>query len=113
MLQHKFSNAAKEDIAAIVHYTELVHDWDTYLRYQKLIPICIGNLKDNPQSIGVQCTHRSNIFRYHISYGKQQAKEADSQIKAPKHYIFFEVTEDGVLHILRVLHERKEFTNHL
>ncbi len=80
MLQHKFSELAKEDIADIIDHAEHVHDWEAYLLYQRLIRICIGNLLTSPQSIGVQYTHRSNIFRYHINHGKSQAKKEGVQI---------------------------------
>ena len=73
MLQHKFAELVKEDIVDIIDHAELVHDWEAYLRYQRLIRICIGNLLENPQTIGVQYTNRDRIFRYHITHGKQQA----------------------------------------
>ena len=54
---------------------------------------------------------RSSIRSFHIRYARPSAGGA--KVRKPVHVLYYRVAEEGVIEIIRVLHERMEPSRHL
>jgi toxin ParE1/3/4 len=54
---------------------------------------------------------RSGIRSFHIRYARRSAEGA--KVRKPVHVLYYRVAEEGVIEIVRVLHERMEPSRHL
>lgn len=54
---------------------------------------------------------RSGIRRFHIRYARRSAEGLT--VRKPAHVLYYRVAEEGVIEIVRVLHERMEPSRHL
>jgi toxin ParE1/3/4 len=54
---------------------------------------------------------RSGIRSFHVRYARRSAEGA--KVKRPVHVLYYRVAEEGVIEIIRVLHERMEPSRHL
>ena len=54
---------------------------------------------------------RSGIRSFHVRYARRSGEGA--QVRRPVHVLYYRVAQDGVIEIVRVLHERIEPSRHL
>ena len=54
---------------------------------------------------------RSGIRSFHVRYARHAAEGAT--VRRPVHVLYYRVAEEGVIEIIRVLHERMEPSRHL
>ena len=54
---------------------------------------------------------RSGIRSFHVRYARRSAEGAT--VRKPVHVLYYRVAEEGVIEIVRVLHERMEPSRHL
>ena len=54
---------------------------------------------------------RSGIRSFHVRYARRSAEGAT--VRRPVHVLYYRVAEEGVIEIIRVLHERMEPSRHL
>ena len=112
MLNYRIAAAAQRDLEELVAYTaerfgELALD-----RYLRLLDVAIGNLRMDPQCVGVR-VFSETLRSYHLSICKEQARTTMGVVKNPRHLIFFRLGQDGVLEIVRLLHDSMDFERHL
>lgn len=100
---------ARSDIKNILKYSLENHGQKTADAYQNLIEAAFKQLQSDPYRPSSQIRHEigDNIRSYHISLAKISAQ---SQIKSPRHVIFYFTVEDNALVISRILHDRQEPT---
>jgi toxin ParE1/3/4 len=54
---------------------------------------------------------RSGIRSFHVRYARRSAEGGN--VRRPVHVLYYRVAEEGVIEIIRVLHERMEPSRHL
>jgi len=54
---------------------------------------------------------RSGIRSFHVRYARHSAK--GGTVRKPVHVLYYRVAEEGVIEIVRVLHERMDPSRHL
>jgi toxin ParE1/3/4 len=54
---------------------------------------------------------RSGVRSFHVRYARRSAEGA--RVRRPVHVLYYRVAEEGVIQIIRVLHERMEPSRHL
>ena len=54
---------------------------------------------------------RSGIRSFHVRYARRSSEGAT--VRKPVHVLYYRVAEEGVIEIIRVLHERMEPSHHL
>ena len=54
---------------------------------------------------------RSGIHSFHVRYARRSAGGA--KVRRPVHVLYYRVAEEGVIEIVRVLHERMDPSRHL
>ena len=54
---------------------------------------------------------RSGIRSFHVRHARRSAQGA--KVRRPVHVLYYRVAEEGVIEIIRVLHERMEPSHHL
>ena len=54
---------------------------------------------------------RSGIRSFHVRHARRSAQGA--KVRRPVHVLYYRVAEEGVIGIIRVLHERMEPSHHL
>ena len=54
---------------------------------------------------------RSGIRSFHIRYARRSAEGA--KVRSPVHVLYYRVAKEGVIEIVRVLHERMDPSRHL
>ena len=54
---------------------------------------------------------RSGIRSFHVRYARRSAEGA--KVRRPVHVLYYRVAEQGVIEIVRVLHERMDPSRHL
>jgi toxin ParE1/3/4 len=53
---------------------------------------------------------RSGIRSFHVRHAR---RSAEANVRRPVHVLYYRIAQDGVIEIVRVLHERMEPTGHL
>ena len=54
---------------------------------------------------------RSRVRSFHVRYARRSADTAE--VRRPVHILYYRVAQDGVIEIVRVLHERMDPSRHL
>ncbi|MCB1097741.1 MAG: type II toxin-antitoxin system RelE/ParE family toxin [Verrucomicrobiae bacterium] len=112
MLDYRVSDAAQRDIENLTGYTaerfgELALD-----RYLRLLDVTITKLRSDPERPGIR-NFSGKVRKCHLSLWKEDAKMSHGVVKHPRHVLFFQIADDGVLEVIRVLHDSMDFASHL
>ena len=97
------SSRAKADITGVLRYTKERWGEAKAREYRELIRDALNAIADDPTSGKLRVEARPGVLSYHI---KQPAKNA-------RHVIFYRVASDGVIELIRVLHDSMDFERHL
>ncbi|MCB1095904.1 MAG: type II toxin-antitoxin system RelE/ParE family toxin [Verrucomicrobiae bacterium] len=112
MLDYRISDAAQRDIEDLTGYTaerfgELALD-----RYLRLLDVTITKLRSDPERPGIR-DFSGKVQKCHLALWKEEARMSHGVVKSPRHVLFFQIADDGVLEIIRVLHDSMDFEAHL
>lgn len=115
MPQYRISNPARTDIVDILRLSQTQFGDQARQRYQALILAALQALADTPNRIG---SHKRDelapgLRSYHLVYSRQQAKHLHGTVKGPRHIVFYRVANDGVIEVVRLLHDAMEVQFHL
>ena len=113
MARYRLSGLAKADIAAILKTSREQHGEQARIRYRALLTAALRRIANNPG--GVSTLDRAELLpgirSFHIRHSRSDSNEAS--VAYPVHVIFYRVSEQDVIDIVRVLHERMEPSRHL
>jgi len=112
MLPLHLTNAAIEDIAGIWHYTATTYDRRHARAYSSLIKVAIRDIREDPSRPTTQARDELvyGVRSYHVRLCKHRVSP---RIGNPRHLIFYTITPDDYVLVLRVLHERMDFKRHI
>ncbi|MEE5093495.1 type II toxin-antitoxin system RelE/ParE family toxin [Pseudomonas alliivorans] len=84
-------------------------------RYQALILAALQALADTPYRIG---SHERDelapsLRSYHLVYSRHQAKHPHGTVKSPRHVVFYRVSNDEMIEVVRLLHDAMDVQLHL
>ncbi|MFT5387702.1 MAG: toxin ParE1/3/4 [Candidatus Omnitrophota bacterium] len=111
----KISDAARQDVANILTYTNDQFGTQIQKKYSRLIQQAIKDVQEDPERPGVKRRPEiCDIARtYHIFYSRDNTKSRGNTIKKPRHLLLFRISEDNELEIGRILHDSMELELHL
>ncbi|MGE7957486.1 type II toxin-antitoxin system RelE/ParE family toxin [Pseudomonas sp. NPDC089530] len=115
MPQYRISNAAHTDVVDILRFFQAQFGDQARQRYQALILTALQDIAGTPYRMG--CHDRAELApglrSYHLIYSRQQAKQPHGTVKSLRHIVFYRVTNDEVIEVVRLLHDALEVQMHL
>lgn len=113
--RYRITATARADIVATLRYSHVQFGGPARLRYQSLIYTALSNVAISPKRIG--SADREDIFfglrSYHLHHARDCSKTGLGAVGRPRHVVFYRIADDGVVEILRMLHDGMEATLHL
>jgi len=112
MARYRLSGPAKTDIAEILNTSEERHGREARIRYRALLTAAMRRVAADPQGLSIAARDEllSGVRSFHIRHSRDESREAP--VANPVHVIFFRVAQQGVVEIVRVLHERMDPGRH-
>ncbi len=107
------SAAAECDIEDILYWTSHAFGAVGRKRYEALIQNAFIALACDPNCLGTRPRDDigKGIRSFHLSSSRKSTKTRP-QVAKPRHLVFFQMT-DGVVNVLRLLHDSMDFAQHL
>jgi toxin ParE1/3/4 len=107
MPQYRITNAARADIVDILRLSQTQFGDHARQRYQAQILAALRALASTPYRIGSYDRHElaPGLRSYHLIYSRQQAKQTHGTVKSPRHIVFYRVENDGLIEVVRLLHD--------
>lgn len=115
MLRIVVAPAAEEEIRSILAWSNDNFGAAACQRYDALLRRAIKDLAANPDRAGV-CKRPElgvAVRTYHLQNSRAHVPTNVGRVQAPRHFLIFRVTDDGVLHVARVLHDSMDLNQHL
>lgn len=113
MARYRLSDPAKADIASALRNSETMHGSEARVRYRALLTAALRRIAFDPQ--GLSTVDRGELFAglrsLHIRHCRAESREAP--VGDPVHVIFYRAREQGLVEIIRVLHDRMEPSLHI
>jgi plasmid stabilization system protein ParE len=99
------SDAAEADFGHIILWTEGRFGTEQSRRYAEAIRAALGRLSQGPSAIGVKpnADIAREIYSLHV----------DRLHRRARHVVFFRVSGEREIEIIRILHDGMDFTQHL
>ncbi len=109
------SREARADVKNILKLTLKDFGPQARLRYNELIYQALDDIAENPDRIGSQKQRLrgKDFLTYHLKHSKEKARTDKGIVKQPRHIIFYLKKEGKTLKIVRILHERRDFSRHI
>lgn len=115
MLRFILSPAAERDVASILAWTNEHFGEQARLRYEALLVQAMVDVAEKPDRPGNAV--REEISRhartYHIEYSRTHVDAAVGQVRRPRHFLIYRITDERHLEIGRVLHDSTDLASHL
>ena len=109
------SQAAQDDIAAILSTTTETFGAEARRRYEKLLVVALRDIASDPKRIGVkqhpECGE--GVWSYHLRHSRDRARHDGFVVRSPRHLILFREVEPELLGVGRVLYDAMEIERHL
>ena len=82
-------------------------------RYAAVLAVAMRQIADQPEGplTKKRPELRSGIRSFHVRHTRRSAQNVP--VRRPAHVLYYRVAQDGVIEIVRVLHERMEPRRHL
>ena len=113
--RYRITATARADIVATLRYSHVQFGGPARLRYQLLISTALSDVASSPRRVG--SADREDIFSglrsYHLHHAKDRTKTESGAVGRPRHVVFYRIADDGVVEILRMLHDGMQATLHL
>ena len=109
----RLTGAARNDIKAILRFSEREFGETTRTRYKALLDRALLDLAEDPGRAGVKEASdlRVGHFLYHLRHVKIQIDGA--AIRRPRHFITFRFGVKDEIIVLRILHDQMMLRRHL
>jgi toxin ParE1/3/4 len=113
MARFRLARPAQVDLANILATSAERWGAEGRQRYAAVLAAAMRQVADQP---GGPLTKkrpelRSGIRSFHVRYTRRSAE--DATVRGPVHVLYYRVAQEGVIEIVRVLHERMEPSRHL
>lgn len=101
---------ARRDIDAILRRSTTVFGEDAAERYRTLLIRALQDIRADPFCRGIRLVHtrRQSVLLYAL----RSVRMPVAPVRQPRHFLAFQ-HKDGVVTVLRVLHERMDLPAHL
>ncbi len=107
--------AAKQDMEAVLRWTQEEWGEQARLRYEALLVRAVIDVATNPDLLG--SSRRPEIAAsartYHLTHSRTHVAIEVGRVKRPRHFLLYRTRRDGIVEIGRVLHESMDIAKHL
>lgn len=113
MAQFRLARPAQIDLANILATSANRWSPEGAQRYATILAAAMRQVADDPESplTRKRADLRSGIRSFHIRYTRRSAGAA--KVRRPVHILYYRVAQEGVIEIVRVLHEKMDPNRHL
>jgi toxin ParE1/3/4 len=113
MARYRLSEPAKADIAAILRDSEERHGAQARIRYRALLSAALRRIAGDPNGISTseRIEFGAGIRSFHIRHSRDDS--AERPVGNPVHVIFYRAPAQGLVEVIRVLHDRMEPGRHI
>ena len=113
MARFRLARPAQIDLANILATSAERWGSEGRQRYAAVFGAAMRQIADQPEGplTKKRPELRSGIRSFHIRYTRRSAE--DPTVRRPVHVLYYRVAQEGVIEIVRVLHERMEPRRHL
>jgi toxin ParE1/3/4 len=113
MARFRLARPAQLDLANILSASADRRGAEGQQRYAALLAAAMRQVAAEPDApLTTKRSHlRSGIRSFHVRHSRRSAEAA--HVRRPVHVLYYRVAEEGVVEIVRVLHERMEPSRHL
>jgi len=107
--------AAEEDITAILGWSAETFGDAASRRYAALIVQAIMDLAKQPTRAGVHERPEISVrlCSYHLAHSRVRIRNVEERVAAPRHFVMFRIRNDGVLEIVRILHDSMDLARYV
>jgi toxin ParE1/3/4 len=113
MARFRLARPAQIDLANILAISAERWGAEARQRYAAVLAAAMRQVADQPEGplTKKRPELRSGIRSFHVRYTRRSAE--DATVRRPVHVLYYRVAQEGVIEIVRVLHERMEPSRHL
>ena len=113
MARFRLARPAQIDLANILATSAERWGADGRQRYAAVLAAALREVADQPEGplTKKRPELRSGIRSFHVRYTRRSAE--DATVRRPVHVLYYRLAQEGVIEIVRVLHERMEPSRHL
>jgi toxin ParE1/3/4 len=113
MARFRLARPAQIDLANILATSAERWGAEGRQRYAAVLAAAMRQVADQPEDplTKKRPELRSGIRSFHVRYTRRSAENAT--VRRPVHVLYYRVGQEGVIEIVRVLHERMEPSRHL
>jgi toxin ParE1/3/4 len=113
MARFRLARPAQVDLANILATSAERWGAEGRQRYAAVLAAAMRQVADQPEGplTKKRPELRSAIRSFHVRYTRRSAE--DATVRRPVHVLYYRVAQEGVIEIVRVLHERMEPSRHL
>jgi len=113
MARFRLARPAQVDLANILATSAERWGAEGRQRYAAVLAAAMRQVADQPEGplTKKRPELRSGIRSFHVRYTRRSAE--DARVRRPVHVLYYRVAQEGVIEIVRVLHERMEPSRHL
>jgi toxin ParE1/3/4 len=113
MARFRLARPAQIDLANILATSAERWGPDGRQRYAAVLANALRQVADEPEGplMKKRTELRSGIRSFHVRYAHRSADAA--KVRRPVHVLYYRVAQEGVIEIVRVLHEKMDPGRHL
>jgi toxin ParE1/3/4 len=113
MARFRLARPAQIDLANIVATSAERWGTDGRQRYAAVLADAMRQVADKPEGplTKKRTELRSGIRSFHVRYARRSANT--TKVRRPVHVLYYRVGQEGVIEIVRVLHERMDPSRHI
>jgi toxin ParE1/3/4 len=113
MARFRLARPAQIDLANILATSAERWGAEGRQRYAAILAAAMRQVADEPTGplTKKRPELRSGIRSFHVRYARRSA--ATAKVRRPVHVLYYRVAQDGVIEIVRVLHEKMDSSRHL
>lgn len=113
MVRYRVASAARMDIADALRYSRFKFGPAARRRYLALIGATFEAIAEQPERTGSHARDElaPGLHSFHLRHARKPS--AQDRVDRPRHIVFYRIGSDGVIDIVRLLHEAMEVRRHL
>lgn len=110
----RITRAARRDMIAVMRWSRREFGEDAASRYDALLTQAFTDLRQDAERPGSQQRPDlgEGVFVYHLRFSRDRSRSALGVVNRPRHFVIYN-RQDGVIEILRVLHDARDLQRHL
>jgi toxin ParE1/3/4 len=111
----RLSLHAEDDIISILAWTLDKFGSAACRRYEALLVEAFDSLCKDPEKFGsiARPEFGESLKTYHLRFSQDEARTAEGIVHKPRHLLVYQLRENQVLEIVRILHDSMELERHL